>query len=86
MEEAGVGRRLLLEELDSAITYPPPHLSRHKSCEHDQEPSANLLPEYGHGKACFGDGKPSSLRQLLDLDGSQRAETESRQGIDEAAV
>lgn len=86
MEEPGVRRGLLLEKFDTPVSNPAPDLARDQCREHDEEPSSNLFPEDGHGKAGLGDGEPCSLGELLDLDRTQRAETQLRQGIYKATV
>lgn len=86
VKQAWVRRRLLLEDLDSSITYPSPDFARHKSREHDEEPSADLLPENGHGEACLSDGEPCSFRKLFHFDGTEVTVEYACKSVDEAAV
>lgn len=86
MEEPRVGGGLLFKDLDTALANPSPHFACNQSRKHDQEECANLLSEDGHRQACLCNGKPCFLVELLDLDGTERAETKSLKAVDKSTV
>lgn len=86
MEQPGVGGGLLFEHLDTTLADPSPDLARDERREHDQEKGANLLPEYSHGEAGFGDGKPGPLVELLNFDGSEGSVEESLQAVHKGSI
>lgn len=86
MEKPRVGRWLLLEELDSTVTYPAPDFSSNEGGKHDKKPGAYLFSKDGHCQARLGDSEPSALSKLLDFNGSQGAITDKSKAIYEATV
>jgi hypothetical protein len=86
MEESGIGRRLLFENLDSAVADPSPDLTANKGREHDEEPGANFVPEYGHREAGLGNGEPGSFGELLDFHGAEPPKEYSRHRPEKQAI
>lgn len=86
VEEARVGRRLLLEGLHAALADPAPDLAREQGHEQDDKRPADLVAEYGHGEARFRHGKPGLVVQLFDLDCAEPAIAYSLEPVDEGRV
>jgi hypothetical protein len=61
MEQPGISRRLLLQELNAAFANPTPDLADQQRNEHDQKPASKFASEDGHGQTCLCDGEPSAL-------------------------
>lgn len=86
MEQAWVGGRLLLKDLDAAFADPAPYLARDQRREHEQEEGTDFFAEDGHGQARLGDGEPSAFVQLLDLDGAEGAEAEALEAVHQGTI
>lgn len=86
MEQSGVRRGLLLQHFDATFTDPTPHLSSDERGKHDHKGGAEFVPEYGHGKAGFGDGEPAPFVELFDFGRSQGAEAEALEAIHKRSI